>query len=189
MNVLRALLTTIAAFWQPVISAEPTPDHPPSTREQMIEELLAIEQQGRVEAVASRRRLDALGAELQATERHRATQHHEIEVEQGHRMQRSFETDARLTRVRKDLAAAAPIQLSAFVESVTAEIERLCLTHSMEEAVTGRLNALRHAREHAEILRTAPLPMATILTELGRLEQRVADKPRESRHQLVAGHS
>lgn len=182
-SVLRSRILALVA---PLVDAEPVPTDQPS-REQLIEELLAIERRDRGEAAAYQSRLANIGKELQTAEQRVVRLHREINVEHGRRMAHGFERDARLNKIRAELAASCPVQVDAFLEKVHAEIDHLQRPQNVGPDVTDRLTNLRRVRQEAEALRTSPLPMADLLTALRHLEKSVP-VAKEHTSSLVAAH-
>ncbi len=176
VSMLRGRLL---ASWRPANEAEPVPEDQRTHRGRLIAELLAVQARDEKESAVRRQRMEDLGRTLQAVETPVARLREKIAVEHGRQMRDSFESDVRISKLRAALADCAPTAIDTLLERVSEEIEHWQRQQDVGPGVADRLTNLRRVRTQAEALRTAPIAMAALMTELRRLEKSLPDESRE----------
>jgi hypothetical protein len=165
---LLALAPTVeirpALGLQPMV-AEDQPD-----RQALIAELNSLELRAREEAVVYQSKLDFLGKELVAIERHASTIRNQLDREHGLRTASAFATSTKINKIRIQLADLCPAQVDELLSRINAAIESLLASRDEVDSVKARLARLRRIRDEVATLKAAPISTADLLTTLRRLE-------------------
>ena len=174
MNNIRdwfsVLQAKILAFMGPIADAEPIPDDQRSPREQLIARLLELQAQSNTATAARQQQIDAITVSIREAEADMNELYVELQRLRGQQMADSLNVGTEIDRLRAELTASAPPRLETFLAQVNMEIERAQHTLAMDGKIIDRLTTLRHVREQALTLQTAPIAMATVLTRLKQLE-------------------
>lgn len=184
-DMLRA---RILVFMHPAVDTEPAPEDQGSQRERLVDRLLELQAQSEAETKERQERIQILIVAIQEAEKPLATLRVKLDGEMRGKLAESLRVGVARDKLKGELMDCAPTAIGTLLEQIGAEIDRLQKDPNIQPNAIRRLAGLRRAREQAESLRTAPLAMAALMTELRRLEKSMSESSHDHLHSLVAAH-